>query len=100
MKPVRSVGLSLFGHIHTWETIDFAGPRPPVVVAGNGGTTETPVARSRPGAGPLIDGMKVRDMWTTTAVGYTLLEASAAGWRMRMVPVEVACTVAGGRAEC
>lgn len=95
-----SVGLSLFGHIHVWETLDFAGARPPVVVTGNGGTTETPIARLRPGTGPVIDGVQVRDMWTTTAVGYTLLEASAAGWRMRMVPVEVACTVVGGRAAC
>lgn len=95
-----SVGLSLFGHIHVWETIDFAGARAPVVVTGNGGTTETPIARLRPGTGPVIDGVRVRDMWSTTAVGYTLLEASAAGWRMRMVPVEVACTVGGGRAVC
>ncbi|HEU4457043.1 MAG TPA: metallophosphoesterase [Longimicrobium sp.] len=82
-----SVSLSLAGHIHLWEKLEFAAPRTPVLVVGDGGTSESctiPVAAP----GTIIDGVAVTDFRRIWSFGYTLLDADGTGWRI--TPVEVA----------
>jgi hypothetical protein len=95
-----AVGLQVVGHTHVWEVIDFAGARPPVLVAGNGGTSEGVIPPVPPGTRKVIDGVAVEGFWKTTAFGYTLLEPVGPGWRATLRPVETACTISAGQAVC
>ncbi|HEX6036521.1 metallophosphoesterase [Longimicrobium sp.] len=98
------VKLSLFGHIHLWEGLDFAAPRTPLLVLGNGGTSE--VSGITPAApGTRIDGVPVEGFWMTAAFGYTVLQASGAGWTATLVPVPgtgsgMTCTVGDAQMAC
>lgn len=99
-----SVSLSLFGHIHLWEAMDFAAPRTPILVLGDGGTSEVsgipPVA-----PGTRIDGVAAEGLWTSSAFGYTVLNAAGGGWtatlnRVAGTGANVTCTLAGGQMTC
>ena len=97
------VGLSLVGHVHAWEALDFAAPRTPVLVLGDGGTSESvglPPALGSPAGGVAVEGY-----WSSLAFGYTVLESSGSGWTVRLVPVSgsgagVTCTLNGGQLAC
>lgn len=98
-----AVGLSLVGHVHAWEALDFAAPRTPVLVLGDGGTSESvglPTALGSPAGGVAVEGY-----WSSLAFGYTVLQASATGWTVTVVPVSgtgagVTCTLANARLAC
>jgi len=97
------VALSLVGHVHAWEALDFAAPRAPILVVGDGGTSESvglPPTMASPAGGVAVDGY-----WNSLAFGYTLLEVTASGWTITVVPVSgpgpgVTCTLADGQLTC
>jgi len=87
-----SVSLSLAGHIHLWEKLDFAAPRTPVLVVGDGGTSEScTIPDLAPGT--IIDGVAVTGFRRIWSFGYTVLDAGAGGWSI--TPVEVAASPCG-----
>jgi len=97
-----NVAVSLVGHIHAWQGLDFAAGRAPVLVLGDGGTAESdglpPVA-----PGWSIGGVVVEGFWNNLAFGYTLLESKDAGWGVTLVPVSgtgATCTLADGQIAC
>jgi hypothetical protein len=98
-----AVGLSLVGHVHAWEALDFAAPRAPVLVLGDGGTSESeglPATMSSPAGGVAVDGY-----WTGLAFGYTLLQTAGSGWNVTLVPLPgtgpgMTCTLANGQLRC
>jgi hypothetical protein len=98
-----SVGLSLVGHVHAWEGLDFAAPRAPVLVLGDGGTSESvglPPALGSPAGGVAVEGY-----WSSLAFGYTVLQATPTGWTVTLVPVSgpgagVTCTLANAQLAC
>lgn len=97
-----ALALSLVGHVHAWEALDFAGPRTPILVVGDGGTSESiglPSAMPSPAGGVAVHGY-----WANLAFGYTVLEAAGGAWNVRLVPVTgtggAACTLAGGQLSC
>jgi len=98
-----AVALSLMGHVHAWEALDFAAPRTPVLVLGDGGTSESeglPSSMPSPAGGVAVEGY-----WAGLAFGYTVLEAADGGWNVRLVPVPgpgggVACTLRNGQLAC
>jgi hypothetical protein len=99
-----SVSLSLFGHIHLWEAIDFAAPRTPILVLGDGGTSEVSGIQA-PARGTPIDGVAVEGAWVSQAFGYTVLQANGGGWTATLHPLSgtgagTTCTLAGGRLAC
>lgn len=100
----QPVGLSLVGHIHAWEALDFAAGRAPVLVLGDGGTSES-VGLPGVSPGSLLDGVAVEGYWPRLAFGYTVLQASGGGWTATLVPVPgtgtgATCTLAGGEMSC
>ena len=98
-----SVGLSLVGHVHAWEGLDFAAPRAPVLVLGDGGTSESvglPTTLGSPAGGVAVEGY-----WSSLAFGYTVLQATPNGWTVTLVPVSgpgtgVTCTLANAQLAC
>jgi hypothetical protein len=98
-----AVALSLVGHVHAWEALDFAAPRAPVLVVGDGGTSESvglPSTLGSPAGGVAVDGY-----WPSLAFGYTTLQATGSGWRATLVPLSgtgsaVTCTLASGQLAC
>lgn len=99
-----SVSLSLFGHIHLWEAMDFAAPRTPILVLGDGGTSEVPGVPV-PARGTLIDGVAVEGFWMSRAFGYTVLQAAGSGWTATLHPLPgtgagTTCTLSGGELAC
>ena len=98
-----AVGLSLAGHVHAWEALDFAAPRTPILVVGDGGTSESvglPPTLGSPAGGVAVDGY-----WVGLAFGYTLLQATGNGWSITLVPVPgtgsgVSCTLASDQLAC
>jgi hypothetical protein len=98
-----AVALSLVGHVHAWEALDFAAPRAPVLVLGDGGTSESaglPATVGSPAGGVAVDGY-----WSSLAFGYTVLQATGSGWRASLVPVSgsgaaTTCTLANGQMTC
>lgn len=99
-----SVTLSLVGHVHAWEALDFAAPRAPVLVLGDGGTSESvdlPTSMTSP-----ADGVAVEGYWSSLAFGYTVLDAQpGGGWRATLVRVTgdgagITCTLNGGQLTC
>ena len=97
------VALSLVGHVHAWEALDFAAPRTPILVLGDGGTSESeglPTALGSPAGGVAVEGY-----WPGLAFGYTVLQAAANGWNVTLVPLAgtgagVSCTLANGQLAC
>jgi hypothetical protein len=97
------VGLSLVGHVHAWEGLDFAAPRAPVLVLGDGGTSESvglPATLGSPAGGVAVEGY-----WAGLAFGYTVLQAAPNGWSVTLVPVSgtgagVTCTLTNGQLAC
>lgn len=98
-----AVALSLVGHVHAWEGLDFAAPRAPVLVLGDGGTSESeglPATMSSPAGGVAVDGY-----WSGLAFGYTLLQAVGSGWNVTLVPLPgtgagATCTLSNGQLRC
>lgn len=99
-----AVGLSLAGHVHAWEALDFAVPRAPVLVLGDGGTSESaglPTAMPSPAGGVAVHGY-----WSSLAFGYTVMDADdAGGWRASLVPLAgtgagMTCTLRTGQLAC
>lgn len=99
-----AVALSLTGHVHAWEGLDFALPRTPILIVGDGGTSESvglPPAMASPAGGVAVEGY-----WSSLAFGFTLLQASGNDtWRVTLVPVPgggtgMSCTLAGGQLRC
>lgn len=98
-----AVSLSLMGHVHAWEALDFASPRTPILVLGDGGTSESvglPTTMPSPAGGVAVDGY-----WNSLAFGYTVLQATGSGWSVTVVPVSgpgagVTCTLASGQMSC
>lgn len=98
-----AVGLSLVGHVHAWEGLDFAAPRAPVLVLGDGGTSES--EGLPPTLGSPAGGVAVEGYWSSLAFGYTVLQATPNGWSVTLVPVSgtgagVTCTLANTRLAC
>lgn len=97
------VALSLVGHVHAWEALDFAAPRTPILVVGDGGTSESvglPPALGSPAGGVTVDGY-----WFSLAFGYTVLQSAPNGWSVTLVPVSgpglgMTCTLANGQLTC
>jgi hypothetical protein len=98
-----AVTLSVTGHVHAWEALDFASPRAPTLIVGDGGTSESvglPPALGSPAGGVAVEGY-----WAGLAFGYTTLQATGSGWSVQLVPVPgtgpgVACTLAGAQLTC
>ena len=98
-----AVALSLVGHVHAWEALDFAAPRAPVLVLGDGGTSESeglPTTMSSPAGGVAVEGY-----WSGLAFGYTLLQASESGWNVTLVPLPgtgagETCALGNGQLRC
>ncbi|HYR10612.1 MAG TPA: metallophosphoesterase [Longimicrobium sp.] len=98
-----AVGVSLVGHVHAWEALDFAAPRAPVLVLGDGGTSESeglPTTLGSP-----ADGVAVEGYWSGLAFGYTVLQAEADGWSVTLVPLPgtgtgMTCRLASGQLRC
>jgi Calcineurin-like phosphoesterase len=98
-----AVAVSLVGHVHAWEALDFAAPRAPVLVLGDGGTSEStglPPTLGSPAGGVAVDGY-----WSGLVFGYTVLDAAADGWKVTLVPVSgtgggVTCTLANAHLAC
>jgi hypothetical protein len=97
-----AVALSLVGHVHAWEALDFASPRTPILIVGDGGTSESeglPPALGSPAGGVAVDGY-----WSNLAFGFTTLEAASPGWRIRLIPVGsgtgTSCTLVNGQMTC
>lgn len=98
-----SVALSLVGHVHAWEALDFAAPRTPILVLGDGGTSESeglPTQMPSPAGGVAVDGY-----WSGLAFGHTVLDADGDGWRVTLVPLPgtgsgVTCTLRNGQLAC
>lgn len=98
-----AVGVSLVGHVHAWEALDFAAPRAPVLVLGDGGTSESvglPTTLGSPAGGVAVDGY-----WSGLAFGYTVLQSTPNGWTVTLVPVSgtgsgITCTLASGQLGC
>jgi hypothetical protein len=98
-----AIGLSLVGHVHAWEALDFASPRAPVMIVGDGGTSESvglPPAMSSPAGGVAVEGY-----WSSLTFGYTVLDAAGTGWRATLVPVSgtgpaMTCTLANAQLRC
>jgi Calcineurin-like phosphoesterase len=98
-----AVGLSVVGHVHAWEALDFAAPRAPYLVVGDGGTSESeglPSAMASPAGGVAVEGY-----WPGLAFGYTVLQAAGDGWSVVLVPLPgtgtgVSCTLHGGQLRC
>lgn len=98
-----AVALSLVGHVHAWEGLDFAAPRAPVLVVGDGGTDESvglPATLGSPAGGVAVDGY-----WSGLAFGYTVLQAAPNGWNVTLVPVSgtgggITCALVNGQLAC
>jgi hypothetical protein len=98
-----AVGVSLVGHVHAWEALDFAAPRAPVLVLGDGGTSESeglPATLGSP-----ADGVAVEGYWSGLAFGHTVLQATADGWNITLVPLPgtgtgMTCRLANGQLRC
>lgn len=99
-----AVKLSLVGHVHAWEALDFAAGRAPVLILGDGGTSESedlPTEMPSP-----ADGVAVEGYWSSLAFGYTVLDADGGGgWRATLVPVSgsgaaVTCTLRDAQMTC
>lgn len=98
-----AVALSLVGHVHAWEALDFAAPRTPIVIVGDGGTSESeglPSAMPSPAGGVAVDGY-----WPSLAFGYTVLQATGSGWDVTLVPLPgtgsgARCRLTGGQLTC
>jgi hypothetical protein len=98
-----AVALSVVGHVHAWEALDFAAPRAPILVVGDGGTSESvglPSAMASPTGGVAVDGY-----WAGLAFGYTVLQATANGWSATLVPLPgtgsgITCTLVNGQLTC
>ncbi len=98
-----AVALTLVGHVHAWEALDFASPRTPVLVLGDGGTSEsTGLPQAMP---PTAGGVAVDGYWPAMAFGYTVLQATPNGWEITIVPLPgtgsgATCRLAGGQLTC
>lgn len=99
-----AVALSLVGHVHAWEGLDFAAPRTPILVLGDGGTSESvglPSAMSSPAGGVAVEGY-----WAGLAFGYTQLQATDdGGWSVTLVPLPgtgtgMTCRLSNGQLTC
>lgn len=98
-----AVSLSLVGHVHAWEALDFAAPRTPILVLGDGGTSESvglPETLGSPAGGVAVEGY-----WSSLAFGYTVLQVAPNGWSVSVVPVSgpgagVTCTLGNGQLAC
>jgi hypothetical protein len=106
---VRAVGLPasvrmvLSGHVHLFQSLGFAGARPPQIVAGNGGTAldvpAAPPTRGRP-----MDGIPLEAYSSSDAFGYSTAQRIPGGWTVTMHPVEggapLTCRVVAMRSTC
>ncbi|HEX6370083.1 MAG TPA: metallophosphoesterase [Longimicrobium sp.] len=98
-----AVSLALMGHVHAWEALDFAAPRTPILVLGDGGTSES--VGLPPALGSPAGGVAVEEYESSLAFGYTVLQASQNGWTVTLVPLSgtgagVTCTLATGQLAC
>jgi hypothetical protein len=80
------VSLTLAGHIHLWEQVEFAAPRTPVLVVGDGGTSESCDIPTL-AVGTSIDGVAVTGFRRIWAFGFTRLDADGTGWRTTQVSI-------------
>jgi predicted phosphodiesterase len=74
----ESVRMSVAGHIHVFEAIDFGGARPPQLVVGTGGDALDPDPMSIVGVD--INGKPVLKSATRSGFGYMIWERSDADW--------------------
>jgi hypothetical protein len=101
---VAKVERFLFGHIHLFEVIGFAGGRPPEFVSGTGGTElDDPI--TQPLVGIDAGGATVDFATVLSRFGFSTLEFSPnAGWVLTMRDVDgnalVDCTVQGTEVHC
>lgn len=98
-----AVALSLYGHVHAWQALDFAAPRTPILVLGDGGTSESDGLP--PSLPPTAGGVAVEGYQASLAFGYTVLQAGAGGWTARLVALPgtgqgATCTLADGQLRC
>ena len=98
-----SVALSLFGHIHVWQGMDFAAPRTPLLVLGDGGTSESEGIVA-PAIGSPIDRVAVEGFWMNMAFGYTVMDPiPGGGWLVTLNPIAgtgTTCRLAAGQMTC
>lgn len=98
-----AVAVSLVGHVHAWEALDFAAPRAPVLVLGDGGTSESEGLPATLGSS--ADGVAVEGYWSGLAFGYTVLQAAPNGWNVTLVPLPgtgagITCTLVNSQLAC
>jgi hypothetical protein len=79
----KGIQLVLSGHTHLFEILSFEHGRPPQIVAGDGGTD---LAQAIPASmnGMTIRGLTISGSETRREFGYTLLNKSAAGWKLEL----------------
>ncbi|HEY4123417.1 MAG TPA: metallophosphoesterase, partial [Rhizomicrobium sp.] len=96
------VALMLSGHIHTFETINYEGDRPPQLVVGNGGdkldTASASLANTNLGTWHVKDGISL------PGFGFLLMTEREKDWRLDVYSVDGSiarvCTFAKGRVDC
>jgi calcineurin-like phosphoesterase family protein len=102
-KIPAAVTLLLAGHVHLFEGLGFAAPRPPIMIVGNGGTAlDDPITQRLPGM--TIDGATVTAGKAFRGFGYVTLEPAAAGWRVTVHDADgrpvSECALAGKTLAC
>lgn len=102
-KIPAAVTLLLAGHVHLFEGLAFAAPRPPIMIVGNGGTAlDDPITQNLPGM--TIDGATVTTGKTFRGFGYVTMEPVAAGWKVTVHDVDGRavneCALAGKTLTC
>jgi hypothetical protein len=81
------VKLVLAGHIHLFEFLSFAPPRPAQIVVGNSGTMLAPPVTTPP-SGLTIAGARVTAGRVLRQFGYLTLEGAGADWTVSLRDAE------------
>ena len=101
----KSVALMLSGHIHSFEALNYAGPAPAQVLAGNSGDALDQTPSDLKGA--LFQGgsgVTVKDGISLPGFGFLLMTSTRAGWTLDLYRVdgrkERQCLFKDGRVDC
>jgi len=97
------VNLVLSGHIHLFEALSFAGPRPAQLVVGNSGTALDPDITTQL-SGLQIAEETIRDAAVMDQFGYMTIDPADAGWSAMLRDINgnplLSCSIASGRIVC
>lgn len=105
IEPFAHVSLMLSGHIHAFESINYAAAVPPQLLAGNGGDNLDITPRDLSGARfQGNSGVTVRDGISVGGFGFLLMTKSGTGWKIDLYSAdgtrEGECIFSAGRVDC